>query len=57
MFAPGPFLDGQYTIWGRVVQGMEFVDRIKRGDPNRNGVVSPPPDRIVRMRVAADVRE
>jgi peptidylprolyl isomerase len=57
MFAPGPFLDGQYTIWGRVVQGMEFVDRIKRGDRNRNGVVSPPPDRIVRMRVAADVRE
>lgn len=57
MFAPGPFLDGQYTIWGRVVQGMEFVDTIKRGDRNRNGVVAPPPDRIVRMRVAADVRE
>ena len=57
MFAPGPFLDGQYTIWGRVVQGMEFVDRIKRGDRGRNGVVTPPPDRIVRMRVAADVRE
>lgn len=57
MFAPGPFLDGQYTIWGRVVQGMEFVDNIKRGDRNRNGAVTPPPDRIVRMRVAADVRE
>jgi peptidylprolyl isomerase len=57
MFAPGPFLDGQYTIWGRVVQGMEFVDNIKRGDRNRNGIVAPPPDRIVRMRVAADVRE
>lgn len=57
MFAPDPFLDGQYTIWGRVVQGMEFVDRIKRGDRGRNGVVTPPPDRIVRMRVAADVRE
>jgi peptidylprolyl isomerase len=57
MFAPGPFLDGQYTIWGRVVQGMEFVDNIKRGDRNRNGQVAPPPDRIVRMRVAADVRD
>lgn len=57
MFAPGPFLDGQYTIWGRVVQGMEFVDAIKRGDRNRNGQVAPPPDRIVRMRVAADVKE
>lgn len=57
MFAPGPFLDGQYTIWGRVVEGMQFVDAIKRGDRNRNGQVAPPPDRIVRMRVAADVRQ
>ena len=57
MFAPAPFLDGQYTIWGQVVQGMEHVDAIKRGDPNRNGQVAPPPDRILRMRVAADVRE
>jgi peptidylprolyl isomerase len=57
MFAPAPFLDGQYTIWGRVVQGMEFVDRIKRGDRNRNGVVAPPLDRILRLRVAADVKE
>ena len=31
MFAPSPHLDGQYTIWGQVVQGMEFVDQIKRG--------------------------
>ena len=31
MFAPAPHLDGQYTIWGQVVQGMEFVDQIKRG--------------------------
>jgi peptidylprolyl isomerase len=50
MFAPGPFLDGQYTIWGQVVEGMQFVDRIARGEPPRT------PDRIVRMRVAADVR-
>ncbi|MFM7691612.1 MAG: peptidylprolyl isomerase, partial [Alphaproteobacteria bacterium] len=33
MFAPAPFLDGEYTIWGRVTAGMEAVDRIKRGDP------------------------
>ncbi len=54
MFAPGPSLDGLYTIWGQVVSGMEAVDRIKRGDPARNGVVAPPPDRVIRMRVAAD---
>ena len=31
MFAPAPNLDGQYTIWGQVISGMEFVDKIKRG--------------------------
>ena len=50
-FAPARFLDGQYTVWGRVIQGMEFVDRIHRGEPPAN------PDRIVRMRVAADVTD
>jgi peptidylprolyl isomerase len=55
MFAPAPSLDGQYTIWGQVVQGMEFVDKIKRGT-GPNGMVQNP-DRIVRMRVAADVKE
>jgi peptidylprolyl isomerase len=54
MFAPGPFLDGKYTIWGQVVQGMEFVDRIKRGDEARGGMVRNP-DKIVRMRMASDV--
>ena len=39
------FLDGQYTVWGRVVKGMEFVDSIKRGEPPRN------PDKIISMRV------
>ena len=52
MFAPSPHLDGQYTIWGQVVQGMEFVDMIKRGSCG-SGMVTDP-DRIVRMRVAAD---
>jgi peptidylprolyl isomerase len=55
MFAPAPSLDGQYTIWGQVVQGMEFVDKIKRGT-GPNGMVQNP-DRIVHMRVAADVKE
>ena len=54
MFAPAPNLDGQYTIWGQVVSGMEFVDKIKRGTGG-NGMVSNP-DRIVHMRVAADVK-
>ena len=49
------FLDGQYTYWGEVVSGMEFVDRIRKGDPAENGSV-PYPDRIVRMQVAADVK-
>ncbi len=49
------FLDGQYTYWGEVVSGMEFVDRIRKGDPGENGTV-PYPDRIVRLQVAADVK-
>jgi peptidylprolyl isomerase len=51
-----PQLDGQYTIWGQVVSGMEFVDRIKRGDNDPNGIVSPPQDKILKMQVAADVK-
>jgi peptidylprolyl isomerase len=54
-FAPAPFLDGQYTIWGQVTEGMEFVDQIKRGKGN-NGIVDDP-DKIVWMKVAADVKE
>lgn len=54
MFAPAPNLDGQYTIWGRVVAGMEAVDRIKRG-AGQSGMVQDP-DRIRRMVVAADAR-
>jgi cyclophilin family peptidyl-prolyl cis-trans isomerase len=54
MFAPAPHLDGQYTIWGQVVQGMELVDQIKRGSGG-GGTVSDP-DRIVQVQVAADVK-
>ncbi|HEX3347163.1 MAG TPA: peptidylprolyl isomerase [Acetobacteraceae bacterium] len=55
MFAPAASLDGQYTIWGQVTSGMEYVDKIKRGT-GPNGLVPPPPDRIVHMRLAADVK-
>jgi cyclophilin family peptidyl-prolyl cis-trans isomerase len=54
MFAPAPNLDGQYTIWGQVVSGMQYVDAVKRGSGS-SGMVSNP-DRIVHMRVAADVK-
>lgn len=54
MFAPAPHLDGQYTIWGQVTQGMELIDQIKRGSGSGGTVQSP--DRIVHMRVAADVK-
>ncbi|UFN50366.1 peptidylprolyl isomerase [Roseomonas sp. OT10] len=53
MFAPAASLDGQYTIWGRVVGGMEVVDKIKRGS-GPNGMVREP-DKIQKLRVAADV--
>ena len=55
MLGRAPHLDGGYTIWGKVVSGMNFVDNIKKGDSRRNGAVSDP-DKIVRMRVAADVK-
>jgi peptidylprolyl isomerase len=53
MFAPATSLDGQYTIWGEVVSGMEYIDQIKKGDQARNGMVSNP-DKIIKMQVAAD---
>lgn len=48
---PAPHLDGKYTIWGRVIYGMEFVDLLKQGSPPNE------PDSIQKMRVAADVKE
>jgi peptidylprolyl isomerase len=49
------FLDGQYTIWGRVVKGMEFVDQIKKGS-GRDGKVQSP-DIMIKVAVAADVEK
>jgi len=45
-FAEASFLDRQYTVFGKVIEGMEFVDMIKRGDSNNNGSVSDP-DKII----------
>ena len=45
-FKPAPFLDRQYTVFGKVIEGMEFVDKIKRGDESNNGSVSDP-DKII----------
>jgi len=47
-FDDAPFLNGQYTVWGAVIEGMENVDKIKRGEPVKN------PDRIVSAKMAAD---
>ena len=54
-FAPTPHLNGQYTVFGQVISGMQFVDKIKKGF-GPGGMVSDP-DRIVRMGVAADLKQ
>ena len=48
VFDNAKFLDRQYTVWGKVVEGMENVDKIKRGEPVQN------PDKIVKAHMAAD---
>ncbi|EPX87271.1 Peptidyl-prolyl cis-trans isomerase (rotamase) - cyclophilin family [Rubellimicrobium thermophilum DSM 16684] len=50
-FADNHFLNRQYTVYGRVISGMEHVDRIARGEPPAN------PDRMIRVRVAADIQQ
>ena len=45
-FKAAPFLDRQYTVFGKVIEGMEFVDKIKKGDENNNGAVADP-DKII----------
>jgi cyclophilin family peptidyl-prolyl cis-trans isomerase len=49
-FGEAPWLNGQYSVWGKVTDGMEHIDALKRGEPVQN------PDRIVKMQVAADAR-
>lgn len=53
MFAPAPHLDKQYTVWGKVIAGMEHVDAIKKGSRSQNGTVQNP-DKIIKMTVASD---
>ena len=50
MFDEGHFLNGQYTVWGEVIDGMEHVDRIAKGEPPRK------PDTIKKFSVAADAK-
>ncbi len=47
-FDDATFLDKKYTVWGKVIEGMENIDKVKRGEPVRD------PDRMVKVRVAAD---
>jgi peptidylprolyl isomerase len=56
MLGDAPHLNGQYTVWGKVVSGMQFVDQIKKGSETRNGTVQDP-DHIVKMQIAADADE
>jgi len=49
--ADAKFLDGKYTVWGKVTSGMEFVDKIAKGEPPRT------PDKMISVKVAADVKE
>ena len=51
LVAAASHLNGKYTVWGQVIEGMEHVDKLKRGSPPRN------PDKIIRMRVGADVKK
>jgi peptidylprolyl isomerase len=50
MFGDGPQLTGQYTVFGKVVAGMQYVDKIKRGDPGNNGMVTDP-DHIISAKI------
>ncbi|GAA0542384.1 cyclophilin family peptidyl-prolyl cis-trans isomerase [Rhizomicrobium palustre] len=52
-FADAPWLDKQYTVWGKVIEGMEHVDAIKKGGEHNNGAISGEPDKIISMRVEA----
>ncbi len=56
-FAPARFLDNKYTVWGRVVEGMENVDQIKKAPPGRQSGQVDDPDKILRLRVLADIEE
>ena len=54
-FDDSNFLDGQYTVWGKVKSGMEFVDKIKKGAAGSGSVSAP--DKMVKVQVAADAKD
>jgi peptidylprolyl isomerase len=54
VFEDAPHLDRGYTVWGEVVEGMEHVDAIKKGGEHNNGAISGQPDKMLKVRVAAD---
>jgi cyclophilin family peptidyl-prolyl cis-trans isomerase len=52
-FGDAPWLDRQYSVWGQVVEGMENIDKIKKGGEHNNGAITGEPDKIIKMRVGA----
>ena len=53
-FDDAPWLDKQYSVWGQVVEGMENVDRIKKGGEHNNGSISGEPDKILKARIVSE---
>ena len=51
-FSDASYLDGQYTVWGQVIEGMDFVDQIKKGDGPNGSVTNP--DKIIKMELASN---
>ena len=56
MFADGPSLDGQYTVIGEVVQGMDVVDKLKKATSGSAGGAVTDPDKMVKVQVASDIK-
>ena len=50
-FDDAPWLDRQYSVWGEVVEGMDNVDKIKKGGEHNNGTISGAPDKILKARI------
>jgi cyclophilin family peptidyl-prolyl cis-trans isomerase len=53
-FDDAPWLDRQYSVWGQVVEGMDVVDKIKKGGEHNNGAISGAPDKILKARVEVE---
>ena len=53
-FDEAPWLDRQYSVWGEVVEGMDNVDKIKKGGEHNNGAISGEPDKILKARIESE---